>query len=179
MTQPPVSYERWIDRLRERTGDVTDPVHRAMVDCFIEHMVAERTGDVDRFMRTMVDDCVYRSWGKVRPPGTPPPVRRREEIRALYEDMMVHRRGGFPEFEHDMERLFVGDDGLVMDGLLHRLARTEELEALGETAPSGAQPDDEHVVSRRTALFVSFRDGLMLGEDLYYDSSSTVTPVAP
>jgi len=174
----PVSWERWVARLRERTADVDNPAHVAMLDCFVEHMASERSGDVERFMRTMVDDCVYRSWGKLRPAGVPPPVRGREEIRALYEHMMLDRRGGFPEFEHDMERFWVGEDGIAMDGVLHRLARTDELEALGEPVPAGADPQDEHVVSRRTALFISFRDGRMVGEDLYYDSTSTVTPVA-
>lgn len=128
-------------------------------------------------MRTVVDEPVYRSWGRPRPAGQAPPVRRGAEIRALYQQMMVDRAGGFPEFEFDMERFWVGDDGLAMDGVLHRLARTEELDALSEPVPPEAQPHDEHVVSRRTALFVTFEDGRMLGEELYYDASCTVVPV--
>jgi hypothetical protein len=77
----------------------------------------------------------------------------------------------------DIERFWVCDDGIAMDGVLHRLHRVEELGAMGEVAPDGLSPEEEVVHSRRTALFVSFRDGLMLGEDLYYDATATVTPV--
>jgi hypothetical protein len=175
--QPPVSYERWVDALRERAKDIREPRHLEMIDCFVEHMVSERSGDVDRFMRTMVPDCIYRSWGRPRPAGAAPSVRRVDEIRALYEQMMLHRAGGFPQFEMDIDRVWVGDDGIAMDGVLHRLHRVEELAGMGEAAHEGADPQDEVVLSRRTALFVSFRDGLMIGEDLYYDTSSTVTLV--
>lgn len=178
MSDAQVSYERWVEALQKKAADVTETRHRRMIDCFIEHMVAERSGDVDRFMRTMVDDCAYRSWGKPRPAGVPPQVRHRDEIRAMYEQMMLHRRGGFPQFEFDMERFWVGDDGIAMDGTLHRLHRVEELASMGEPVPDGAAAGDEVVLSRRTALFISFRDGLMLGEDLYYDTASTVAPVA-
>lgn len=177
MKNPPVSYERWVEALRQRAESVKDPAHLEMIDCFIEHMVAERTGDLDRFMRTMIDEPVYRSWGRSRPPGVAPSVRRCAEIRALYDGMMLQRPGGFPEFELEMERFFVGDDGLAMDGYLHRLARAEELESLGEERPASAAPDDHYVVTRRTALFVSFHDGRMVGEDRYYDSVASVTAV--
>jgi hypothetical protein len=177
VSQPPVSYERWVDALRERAKNISEPRHLEMIECFIEHMVSERTRDVDRFMRTMVDDCVYRSWGTPRATGVAPSVRRRDEIRALYEQMMLHRPGGFPQFEMEINRFWVGDDGIAMDGVLHRLHRVEELAVMGEQAPDGADSQDEVVLSRHTALFVSFRDGLMVGEDLYYDTTSTVTPV--
>jgi hypothetical protein len=176
--QPPVSYERWVDALRARAKEVDNPRHLEMIDCFIEHMIAERSGDVDRFMATMMPEPVYRSWGAPRPAGKGPSVRRGREIRALYEQMMLRRPGGFPEFELAIERFFVGDDGLAMDGVLHRLHRADELESLGETRPAAAGDEDEFVLSRRTALFISFHEGLMVGEDLYYDSTSRVTAVA-
>jgi hypothetical protein len=175
MTEPLVSHERWVDVLRARAGSVPEQRHRNMIDTFIEHMVSERSGDVDRFMATMVDDCVYRTWGTPRPHGTAPSVRDAGDVRARYEAMMLHRPGGFPEFEMDVERFWVGDDGIAMDGVLYRLHRVDELAEIGEQPPPGARPDDEVVLSRRTAVFVSFRDGLMVGEDLYYDSSSEVT----
>jgi hypothetical protein len=176
MTRQAVSYERWVDCLRERAKVVTDARHLAMIECFIEHMVSERGGDIDRFMRTMVAEPVYRSWGRLRSAGTPPSERRSAEIRQLYQRMM-DRADGFPEFELRIERFFVGDDGLAMDGVLDRLARGHELAELGETVPDDANPDDQFVVSRRMALFVSFEDGLMCGEDCYYNSTSTITPL--
>ena len=178
MTAPTVSYERWVEELRLRAKSVSDPRHLAMIDCFIEHMVSERSGDLNRFMRTMIDEPVYRSWGRPRPVGVGPAVRVGAEIRALYTSMMS-RPGGFPEFEFEMERFFVGDDGLAMDGVLHRLARAEELESLGEQRPAGAGDSDEFVVSRRTALFISFQQGLMRGEDCYYAAAATVRPASP
>ncbi len=176
MRTPPVSYARWVDALRARAKDVADPGHLAMIDCFIEHMVSERSGNIERFMRTMVEEPVYRSWGRVRPQDEPPSLRRGEQIRLLYQAMM-DRADGFPEFELEMERFFVGDDAMAMDGVLHRLVRADELEDNGHARPEGTPDDAPFVVSARTALFISFVDGRMVGEDLYYDSTATVTGV--
>jgi hypothetical protein len=177
MTDAPVSYQRWVESLRSRAKDVTDPTHLAMIDCFVEHMVFERSGDIDRFMRTMIPEPVYRSWGRPRPPGVGPSVRRGAEVRNTYQRMM-DRPDGFPEFEMRIERFFVGDDGLAMDGVLDRRLRGSEVLAMGDSLPDGADPDGEFVHSRRMALFVSYEDGLMVGEDMYNDSIATVTPLA-
>jgi hypothetical protein len=178
VTELRVSYERWVGYLRERAKEVSDPRHLEMIECFVEHMVSERSGDIDRFMATMVAEPVYRSWGRLRPAGTPPSVRRGAEIRRLYQRMM-DRPQGFPQFELRTERFWVGDDGLAMDGVLDRLVLGSELSEFGEQVPEGAAADDEFVVSRRMALFISFEGGLMRGEDCYYDSTSTVVPVLP
>jgi hypothetical protein len=176
MSGPLVSYERWVEDLRGRAKDITDAQHLVMIDCFIEHMVSERSGDIDRFMRTMIPEPVYRSWGgRPRPPGVGPSVRRGAEVRDTYQRMM-DRPDGFPQFEMQIERFFVGDDGLAMDGVLHRLLRGAEVIDMGEALPDGASPDGHFVHSRRMALFVSFEDGLMVGEDMYNDSTATVTP---
>jgi hypothetical protein len=173
MTATPVDYRRWVAFVEKQKGGLSDPAHVRMLDCFIEHMVSERSGDVDRFMRTMVDEPVYRSWGRPRPPGAGPSVRRGEKIRALYQGMM-DRPDGFPQFELDTERFFVRDDGIAMDGMFRREARGSELEALGESLPAGVSPDDRFVLSRRMALFISFHDALMCGEDTYFDASAEV-----
>ena len=172
----PVDYRRWVSRVEAQKARVSDPRQRQMLDCFIEHMVSERSGDIDRFMRTMIDEPVYRSWGRPRPAGAGPSVRRGEEIRTLYLGMM-NRPDGFPQFDLDIERFFVGDDALAMDGVFLREARGYELEALGEELPPGGSPDGRFVLSRRMALFISFRDGLMCGEDTYFDVRATVEPL--
>jgi hypothetical protein len=171
-----VDYRRWVNVVEQQKSRVSDPKHLQMLDCFIEHMVSERSGDIDRFMRTMIDEPIYRSWGRPRPPGAGPSVRRGQEIRTLYLGMM-NRPDGFPQFDLDTERFFVGDDGLAMDGVFQREARGYELDALGEELPPGGSPDGRFVLSRRMALFISFRDGLMCGEDTYFDARATVEPL--
>lgn len=171
-----VDYRRWVAFVEGQKARVSDPNQLQMLDCFIEHMVSERSGDIDRFMRTMIEEPVYRSWGRPRPAGAGPSIRRGDEVRALYLSMMA-RPDGFPQFELDTERFFVGDDGLAMDGTLRREARGHELEMLGEPLPPRTSPDDRVVVSRRMALFISFRDGLMCGEDTYFDAHASVEPL--
>ncbi len=173
MTVRDVDYRRWVRFVEERKGETTVPAHARMIDCFIEHMVSERSGEIDRFMRTMVDDPVYRSWGRPRPAGAAPVVRGRDEIKARYKALMA-RPDGFPQFELETERFFVGDDGIAMDGTLRQQLRGSELGGAGVGLPDAGSPDDVFVVSRRMALFVSYRDGLMCGEDCYYDATATV-----
>ena len=80
-------------------------------------------------------------------------------MRALYLSMMA-RPDGFPHFEMDTERFFVGDDCLAMDGTLRREARGHELGSLGKPLPPGTS-----------------RDGLMCGEDTYFDAHASVEPL--
>jgi hypothetical protein len=161
---------RWVAFLERAKKSVTDPKHQAMIDVFIEHLVAETSNQLERTMATLVPDAVYHVWGQtpIGPDAPEGSKASREQVRANYEAGMNSSRG-FPRYELKTERFFVGDDGLAMDGTILAPVIGTELVAWGQELPAGTAEDDEFVVSQRLALFIPFRDGLMVGEDMYWD----------
>jgi hypothetical protein len=156
-----VSLDRWIANLRARKANLTEPRHRAMVDVFIEHIEAERACDVERFLAHQVEHPVYRRFGAVEwhlPP----------DVKQWYS--VMESGGEFPEYEMEMERFFVGDDGIATDGVLKMRSTGRKLVAHNMTLPADGAEDDTYIVTRRFAMFIPFV------EDTYRDPP-TITRV--
>lgn len=168
----PPRISTWVAAVEARKASLTDPLDIQRVGLLIEHLVAEGDRDVDRTMRTIADSGVYHAWG-----GNKTSVATKPEQRKLYEAVLEDNPDTFHLYM-DIERFFVDVDGVCMDGVLHKEVTAEALRMMGIQPPAGAAESDLFVVSRRQALFVSYADGLMFGEDLYWDEGATVSRLA-
>lgn len=95
--------------------------------------------------------------------------------RAFYEGMT--EAGGDTAFKFvamDTERCFVGEDGIALDGTLWNVVTGEQLAGWGAEVPEGADPAGTFAVGRRLALFMSYRNGKMVGEDTYWHANCEV-----
>jgi hypothetical protein len=170
----------WIDYLEKRKRTFTDPADVAKLDVVIEHLLSEFTHDWDATMATMVDHGVSRAWGggaflkALEVDGTNV-MPNNPSRRDFYEG--VTAAGGDAAFRFlamDTERLFVGEDGVVCDGVLWNIVPGNQLDQWGAQLPAGGSPDRSYAVGRRLALFMSFEDGKIVGEDTYWDQNCEV-----
>ncbi len=164
----PPRMSHWVDALRARRRLLADADDAAKVDLLIGHLIAEGEGDISRTMATIADDGVYRSWG-----GTRGYTATKAGQQRIYEAVYARNPDAY-NLRLDIERLFVGRDGVCMDGVLEKEVTGDVLVDMGFPLPEGATPSDRFVLFRRQALFVSYVDGLMRGEDIYWDEGGTV-----
>jgi carboxymethylenebutenolidase len=114
-----------------------------------EHVAAENRSDLDAALATYHDECFYENVpGGFRVVGG-------NEIRAYYTGLMA----GIPDGTLDVEGEVFGDDVLVTWGTFRGTASGP----LFGVEPTGRRIELP-VVGR-----ITFRDGLMEGEHLYYD----------
>jgi hypothetical protein len=163
---------QWVAALEERKRALSDPERVAEMDLLIEHLVAEHERDLPRTLRTVNPRGSYHSWG-----GTHPYSATVDEQAGLYQAALDASPHTF-DLAMEIERCFSGPDGIALDGVLHKQATADEVARMGLDLPEGADPESDFVVSRRMALFVSFMDGLMAGEDMYRDVGGTVMTAA-
>lgn len=170
----------WIDYLERRKQKLSDPDDVAKIDVFIEHLAAEFTHDWDATMATMTDDGVSRAWGggpflkALEVDGTNV-MPNHPHRRGFYEG--VTEAGGDSAFRFlalDTERLFVGEDGVVCDGTLWNIVPGNQLDQWGAELPADGSPDKTYAVGRRLALFMSYENGKIVGEDTYWDQNCEV-----
>jgi hypothetical protein len=160
--QPRKSFEA-IDRLLEKTSN---PDHRAMLENFKTHMVAEIACDIEGIMATMSPHPVYHSYGGSSRASVTH-VDGREQNRAMYQGIFDE---GSSVIQLDIERLSVGDWGIAGDGVIRIINPGKVL------ATRGMEVDDEsahYLVSNRIAWFLPYENGLMAGEDTYMDFATT------
>jgi len=152
-----------------------------MIGLLIEHSVAEvRDLDIDRTMATLVEDCVYHHWGDSRTLETfgRRPVVDRKMVRANYLAEMESGILRMDRIALDVERFFVSDDAIAWDGYVRLRVPGAMLAAAGTPLPDGGTAADDYVQTTRVAIVIPFRDGLMAGEDFYYDGQSILEKVA-
>jgi hypothetical protein len=164
----------WIAALEERKQGVEDARHAAMVDVFIEHLRAEYDHNFDAAVATMTPDGASRVWGGgVFASGAREAAPNAERGR-LYRFATQVVSNAFKFIELDMERFHAGDDGLAMDGTLWNTVSGAELSQWGGSLPAGRASEDAFVVGIRVALFMRFENGLIVGEDMYWDDQVLV-----
>jgi hypothetical protein len=145
------------------------PRHRAMLENFREHLLAELEGDVDRIMKTQVAEPCYQFWGSgigdFGPKGG-------EGVRAFYRHIFEQ---GYNKLYYEIDRIFCGDDHLFHDGTLHMVWPGHALRAIGVEVDD---PDAYYLYSyRQAAIFKYDAAGLCTGEDTYSDGHPTLERV--
>jgi hypothetical protein len=145
------------------------PRHRAMLENFREHLLAELDGDVERIMKTQVDEPRYQFWGSgigdFGPKGG-------EQVRAFYRNIFEK---GYNKLYYEIDRIFCGDDHLFHDGTLHMVWPGRALREIGVAVDD---PDASYLYSyRQAAIFKYDAEGLCTGEDTYSDGHPTLERV--
>jgi hypothetical protein len=172
---------KFLDFLEARKAGAENPKHAAMIGVLIEHTVAEvRDLDIDRTMATLVDDCVYHNWGDRRVPEllALPREADRDSVRASYLALMESGVLRMGNIEVDVEHFFVSDDAIAWDGYNSVRLPGAMLAKAGVPLAGGGTPEDDFALTVRTVTVIPFRDGLMVGEDIYYDGHPTLKKVS-
>jgi hypothetical protein len=169
-------FRTFLSLLESQRSKATNARHAEMLDVLIEHCVAEvLEADLDRTMETVADDGVYHYWGGADAGPRQSGVRtaNKTQQRGLYEIML----SGGPlthKLSIDVERFFINDDAICWDGMVNMYATGTDLLAQGRKLPAGGRPEDEYVTRSRCAIFISFKDKKLVGEDYYFDSDLEV-----
>jgi hypothetical protein len=123
------------------------------------HMAAEIAEDIDGLLATLSPKQVqYRTWGASAElsPGT------HEAVVDFYRS---RKRLGQLYFQYDIDRLTVGDDVIVTDGVMISLLSGA---AAAELGFPGLEPSDVYEVTTRICTTWPFDDtGLLTGEESY------------
>ncbi|GHB59115.1 hypothetical protein GCM10010306_060780 [Streptomyces umbrinus] len=172
---------KFVDFLEARKAETQNPKHAAMIGLLIEHTVAEvRDLDIDRTMATLVDDCIYHHWGDrqmLELLGSPRDADR-QAVRASYLANMENGLLSMDNIELDVEHFFVSDDAIAWDGYIRMRLPGAMLAEAGMSLPDGTTAEDDFVMTVRAVIVIPFRDGLMVGEDFYYDGRPTLEKLA-
>lgn len=171
---------RFVEFLEARKAETENPKHAAMLGLLIEHSVAEvRDHDIDRTMATLVEDCVYHNYGDplmVERNGGP--AIDRKTVRANYLANIANGTLNMDSLEVEIEHFFISDDAIAWDGYTLLRLPGVVLAEVGVSLPDGGTVDDDFVQRTRSVIVIPFRDGLMVGEDFYFDGQGTLEKVA-
>ncbi|MBI2311314.1 MAG: hypothetical protein HYU77_02280 [Betaproteobacteria bacterium] len=166
-----------IKLLNEVLGTLTDPRRRQIMQNTIEHLTTLGSGHYAELMAACSRERQsYYSWGRGDPlPGTNP--QSYEELEAYYK-YVVDSRAWMVHAE--LDKIIVGDDEIVLDGVLHQLCPTELIEPM-----FGIQVDTAYrayqMTKRMCMIFMFDEDGIGCGAHAYYNgptSAKDLTPVA-
>jgi hypothetical protein len=172
----------WIEFLELRKAKLTDPDDVAKVDNFIQHLLTEYKHDFEGTLATMAPDGLSRCWGGgpmlavLGTGGTN--VMTNVDRKPFYEE--VTKASGEDAFKFvamDTERFFVGEDGIVLEGVLWNIVPGDQLALWNADLPVGADPNGTYGLGQRMALFMSYRDGKIVGEDTYWDANYEVREI--
>ena len=146
---------------------IKEPRRRQILEYFIEHAEAEATGEFDPLMESCSKkEQIYAIYSGSKF-GAP----------QSYEELVPHYRGlieaNIYVIHFDVEKLIVGTDALVIEGLVHQLYPSQMIEPI-----FGFAVDDTNAVyqaTKRTCVFFVFdEEGKASGEHAYSDGDLTV-----
>ena len=154
---------------RRHLETIKEPRRRQILQNFIDHAQAEASGDYEKLMATCSrKEQKYAIYGSQF--GAP----------QSYADLEKHYFGLIQSniyvIHFEVEKLVVGDDALVVEGLVHQLYPGELLEPL-----YGIVVDEKEAVyqvTKRTCVFFIFdEEGMGAGEHAYSDGALTADDV--
>ena len=163
-----VDPQRWIDSLERYRVELVTPAQVSNFECYVEHITSEQAGDLERILAHMTDDVLYRNFG-----ATTDTFQGKEEVRRRLRPGV---EAGFPMMEMHYDSFIVGSSSIGMAGTLYASGTAAQLRGVGRVLPEGTGGDDMLIVATPIAVFFSYRDGLMCGEDAFR-SAATVAPV--
>ena len=153
--------EHTLAPLDQKIAETSNPRHRALLQNFREHLLAEIAGDVDAIMKTQHPEPQYHFYGAgvgdTGPKGG-------AEVRQFYENIMAQ---GYNKLRYDIDRFIVDDRGLFHEGMMHIVFPADAIRAMGIEVADDAP---HYVYSyRQSAIFHYDEDGVCTGEDTYSD----------
>ena len=179
MTRVQIDLELVTRQARDKAARLPSERQRRMIEVYIEHVIAETAGELDRLMKTMSADVAFHIWvggQDIGPKGT-------EAVRAMYAHMFDVTHMHY--FEMDLKRLTVDDEAMVKEFTQRRVFPGFNLKEspLAEALRArGEEPDfDAHYLSEgRLIVTIPFnQECQMMGEDAYTAGSPRVRKLAP
>ncbi len=142
-----------------------NPRHRALLQNFREHLVAELAGDVDAIMKTQCAEPRYHFYGSGTGDFGP---KGGAAVRAFYETIFAL---GYNKLRYVADRFVVDDRALFHEGQMDIVFPGRALAAMGIPCDD---PDGHYVFSyRQAAVFHYDAQGVCTGEDTYSDGPLT------
>jgi hypothetical protein len=142
-----------------------NPRHRALLQNFREHLVAELAGDAPAIMKTQCASPQYHFYGSgvgdFGPKGG-------AAVRAFYENIFEL---GYNKLRYDVDRFIVDDRGLFHEGTMHIVFPGRALKAMG--LPCDDLSGSYVFSYRQAAIFHYDEQGVCTGEDTYSDGPLT------
>jgi hypothetical protein len=143
----------------ERLATETDPRRKQILGVMVEHMKAERSGDLDALMATVSPKAAYHTWGSS---PTDNGAKGYDAVKQFYVTLLENDCG---RVVHDVDRMTVGQDSIVCEGDLIMAFPGKVLAARGMDIDD---PDSYYLYQSRSAIIWEFdEDGLVTAEDSY------------
>lgn len=160
-----------VKALKRELETIQDPRRRKILENSIEHAIAEGEGNYDRLMNSCSRKRQsYYFWGSAAGTVQNPVKSSYEELKAFYRAIID---SGAWNIHYDLDKIVVGDDAVVMDGVMHQIFPTAVVNAM-----MPYKLDETHqayqMSKRLTVAFLFDEDGVSCGEHSY-----TNGPVSP
>jgi hypothetical protein len=148
-------------------GDSDDPVRRSMLRCFIEHWHSEFVEfDIDALMGTLVSEPQYQYFGST-------PMRTEFSGRAAVRDYYLATAGAGAAAQTSFEcsHVLFGNDAMALEGWTLITLSSDSVGLLDR--PEAIDVTRRGIIRLPTYSLLPFRDGLMVGERVYFDGPIT------
>ncbi len=146
--------------VEERLARVTDPRHRAMLECLRDHLLAESQGDFQLLLSTLAADPQYHFW--IGSSGFAEGPRGLAAVTAHYTELYAENRH---VCEFDIERIVVDDETIVTEGWFDQVFPGHILRKRGVEVDD---PDAAYAHRMRLVLVWPYdKDAKLVGEDSY------------
>ena len=165
-----------VSRVAERhLATLTDARQRQILCNFIEHARAEATGDYTALMASCSRKRQsYTAWGA----GGDYAARLPQSYPALEEHYLGLIAMNLYLIHVDVEKLVVGQDTLMLEGIVHQLYPGELVEPIFGIAVD--DPGRVYQLSKRSCIiFIFDEDGLGCGEHAYSNGPTTAENLCP
>jgi hypothetical protein len=159
------AVSRTLAPVESKIAATSNPRHRALLENFRAHLVAELAGDVDAIMKTQCAEPQYHFYGSgvgdFGPKGG-------AAVRGFYENIFAQ---GYNKLRYDIERWLIDDRALFHEGWMHIVFPGRALAAMGIACDD---PFGSYVFRyRQSAVFHYDASGVCTGEDTYSDGAPT------
>jgi hypothetical protein len=159
---------------RAELEKIREPHRRRILENFIEHAEAEASGDYEALMAS----CSRKGQSYATHGSEFPAPQSHEELAKHYYNLIAMN---IHWIHFETEKLVVGDDAVVIEGLVHQLYPGQLIEAIYGFGVD--DPDAVYLATKRALVtFVFDADGKGAGEHAWSDgplTSADLTKVAP
>jgi len=159
------SIEHTLRPIDAKIAATASPRHRALLENFRAHLVAELAGDVDAILKTQCASPQYHFYGAGTGDFGP---KGGAAVRAFYENLVAL---GYNKLRYDIDRFIVDDAGLFHEGSMHIVFPGTALRAMG--LPCDDVSGNYVFSYRQAAIFHYDENGVCTGEDTYSDGALT------
>lgn len=165
-----------LKRMREELGRITEPRRRQILINMIEHAEAEGQGFYDDLMATCSrKQQSYFYWGSGARDASSYLPQSYVELEHYYKNLMDSKTW---MLHYELDKIVVGDDAILVDGVLHQLYPTALIEPL-----FGISVNPEYrayqMTKRLATSFLFDEDGKGCGEHAYNNGPIVANDFTP